>query len=345
MQERIFFMVRSRLRCVWKRLFWGTGSVLSTRVLSVPEIGGPADPENNGSFIILHCGILSGESGRACHAEGRVPVKHILITAENAEFQVIQSLKTNRVKRSKMGEIFIEGVESIKQAVGAGIELTRIITHDADRLSDWAKNLIEAHPGARTIDMSFDLYKKLCDREEPTELIVTAKTRHLSLGGLKLGDNPFVLIFDRPSDHGNFGSIIRSANSFNVDAVFIVGHAIDFYESKVIRASLGSVFHSKIVNIESMKELEDWIQVQKKANGITIVGTDSTGDVSLLDKALTKPIALVLGNEAKGMSVALKGLCDYIISIPISGAVNSLNVSCAGSIFLWDVYRNSAGKS
>jgi TrmH family RNA methyltransferase len=63
--------------------------------------------------------------------------------------------------------------------------------------------------------------------------------------------------------------------------------------------------------------------------------------VSLLRHPLIKPIAVVLGNEAKGMSVALKNLCDYIVSIPVSGAVNSLNVACAGSIILWDVYKNS----
>jgi tRNA G18 (ribose-2'-O)-methylase SpoU len=90
-----------------------------------------------------------------------------------------------------------------------------------------------------------------------------------------------------------------------------------------------------------MQEFEAWILNQKKINNLSIVGTDSTGDVSLLSHKLTKPIAIVLGNEAKGMSVALKNLCDYVVSIPTSGVVNSLNVANAGSILLWDVYRNS----
>jgi len=56
-------------------------------------------------------------------------------------------------------------------------------------------------------------------------------------------------------------------------------------------------------------------------------------------------IALILGNEAKGMSVALKELCDQLVRIPITGAVNSLNVACAGSILLWDIYRNDRRRS
>ena len=121
----------------------------------------------------------------------------------------------------------------------------------------------------------------------------------------------------------------------------MIGHGIDYYDPKVIRSSLGSVFHSQIVNIESMDHLNNWISDQKVKNNIQIVGTDSTGTVSLMTNKLKTPIALILGNEAKGMSVGLKEVCDFITKIPISGNVNSLNVSCAGSIFLWNIYQNS----
>lgn len=263
------------------------------------------------------------------------------ISAENAEFQIIESLKTNRTKRAKHKEIYIEGIESIKQAISAKLEITRIVFADRKKLSGWAQQLVSNYPNAKLIEMSEPLYKKLCDRDEPTEIVVTAKIDTATIDTITMSDTPCVLIFDRPSDHGNFGSIIRSANSFNVDAVFIVGHGIDYHDPKVIRSSLGSVFHSQIVNIESMDQLQQWIHEQKKNSNIQIVGTDSTGTVSLLHNELKKPIVLILGNEAKGMSVGLKEICDYITKIPISGNVNSLNVSCAGSIFLWDIYRNS----
>jgi tRNA G18 (ribose-2'-O)-methylase SpoU len=90
-----------------------------------------------------------------------------------------------------------------------------------------------------------------------------------------------------------------------------------------------------------MPEFEAWIAEQKRRNNLNVVGTDSTGDVSLMSHKLARPIAVVLGNEAKGISVALKNLCDYVVSIPVEGAVNSLNVASAGSIILWDVYKNS----
>ncbi|MBL8098436.1 MAG: hypothetical protein JNK81_04600 [Anaerolineales bacterium] len=266
---------------------------------------------------------------------------NLKISTENAEYQIIQALKLNRTKRHQLREVFIEGIESIKQAVSAELEITRIITADVNKLSLWSKDLIRKNQKAKIIEMSFDLYKSLCDKEEPSEILITAKIDFLTLDELKLPSQPFLLIFDRPSDFGNLGSLIRSANSFGVDAIFIIGHGVDIYDSKVIRSSLGSVFHSNIVLIQSMRDFEIWVSNQKKLNKLSIVGTDSTGDVSLLNHKLAKPIAIVLGNEAKGMSVALKSLCDYVVSIPLSGTVNSLNVANAGSILLWDVYKNN----
>lgn len=270
-------------------------------------------------------------------------MKKLLITTANAEYQVITSLKQNRTKRSKLGEIFVEGIESIKQAQRAGVEFTRIITSDFSGLSDWGKRFIADNPHAKVIEMSAPLYRELCDRDDPSELVVTAKVKAQGFWEIELPDRPCVLIFDRPSDHGNFGTILRSANSFDVDAVFVIGHAIDIYDPKVIRSSLGSIFHTNIAAVPSMEELQRWVTVQKEKSGLRLVGSDSTGSVSLQSHRLERPIALVLGNEAKGMSVALQELCDYIVSIPIAGNMNSLNVSCAGSILLWEIARNSAG--
>ena len=171
------------------------------------------------------------------------------VSAENAEFQIIQALKTNRAKRHKTHEVFIEGTECIRQALGAGLEFTRIIMGArVERLSDWAHTLIQTQAAATLIEMSPLLYASLCDRTNPSELLVTAKIKP-ETGNPVLPPAPCILVFDRPSDFGNLGSIIRSANAFGIDALFTVGHGGDVYEPKVIRASLGSVFYTQIRHI------------------------------------------------------------------------------------------------
>jgi TrmH family RNA methyltransferase len=267
-------------------------------------------------------------------------MNRIIINTENDEFQIIKSLKVNRIKRKKSREVFIEGIECIKQAMIAKVEITRIIIWDINNLSDWGKKTIRRHENAKIIEMSQRLYNTLSDKENPSELLATAKIKQNKLEDF-YAQNPYILLFDRPSDYGNLGSIIRSANAFNIDAIFIIGHGIDIYDPKVIRASLGSIFFTRIINIESMEILEKYIKEQKMKNSIKVIGTDSTGDVSLKNEKLNRPIMIILGNEAKGMSVGLRELCDKIIRIPMEGNTNSLNVSCAASIIMWETYKNT----
>jgi len=267
-------------------------------------------------------------------------MRKLSISAENAEFQIIRSLKLSREKRNKHNEIFIEGIECIKQAIASHIEITRIITADTENLSDWGKGLIDKNENARVIEMPERLYGSLCDKTVPSELVVTAGIKRQSLGDIS-PDNPFFVVFDRPSDYGNLGTTVRSANAFCVDGILIVGHGIDVYESRVIRASMGSVFSTNIVCVESMDTLTEYIENQKTKNNMLVIGTDSKGEASLAAVKIKRPVMVIIGNEAKGMSVKLKDLCDKIIKIPMGGKVNSLNVSCAASIVMWEVFKNS----
>ena len=263
----------------------------------------------------------------------------IKISTENAEYQIINSLKTNRVKRSKLNEAFIEGTECIKQAINAGWEATRIIIADRNRLSDWGKNIINTVQNAKIIEMSEKLFDDLSDKSSPSEMLMTIKIKRYSTGDID-AKQPFIIVMDRPGDCGNLGSIIRSANAFNADGVLIVGHGVDLYDSKTIRSSLGSLFFTKTALPESMDELLNFISEQKQKNNIEIIGTDSTGDVSLGEYRIKRPVMLVIGNEAKGMSVKLQEVCDRIIRIPMKGNVNSLNVSCAASILMWEAFKS-----
>jgi len=269
----------------------------------------------------------------------KLNMNRILIKTENAEYQIIQSLKLNRLKRNKSREIFIEGIECIKQAVNSNIEITRIIINGADNLSNWGKGIIEQYRDVKIVEMSNKLYNELTDKTNPSEMLITAKIKPNKIKDIQ-AENPFIILFDRPSDHGNLGSVIRSANAFNADGLFILGHAVDVYEPKVIRASLGSVFFTKIVTVESMEILDEYIKEQKMKNNMELIGTDSAGTVSVKDYKIKKPVMVVIGNEAKGMSVKLKEACDKIVKIPINGNVNSLNVSCAASIIMWEIFKN-----
>ena len=264
-------------------------------------------------------------------------MKLLRISKPNAEYQVISAIKSNRKKRKETGEIFVEGTESIKQLSKSGFPATRFICRNYRNLSDWAKGIVAGRPDAAVFELEESLYLALCDKTDPGELLVTAEMTVSPCEGLSVPGHPLILIMDRPGDKGNLGTIIRTANAFRIDAVIIIGHSVDVLDPKVIRTSLGAVFHTQIVQAESYSRLETLLTELKRETGLRVIGTDSGGDLRLSEYADHSPAAVILGNEAKGMSKKLQDLCDVTVSIPISGDVNSLNVSCAGSVILWHI--------
>jgi 23S rRNA (uridine2479-2'-O)-methyltransferase len=268
------------------------------------------------------------------------------ITERNDVFQVLCALKGNRRKRAELGEVFVEGIEAIKQALASSsARPEKLLFRDRGGLSDWAGGLVDRGVFAESIAMDAALYEELADREEPSEVMATFVCPRLSLGDIELPERPFIVIFDRPSDQGNLGSLIRSANAFGVDLFITHGHCVDLYEPKVIRSSLGAIFRTKALHVESFQELSLFLDGLKRSRGLVVAGTDSLAPLELGSRELEKagfgrPIALVLGNEAKGMSVRLKEKVDMAVRIPMVGEVNSLNVACAGTVLMWAASKN-----
>jgi len=268
-------------------------------------------------------------------------VKPLRITKANSTFQVLQALKENRSKRSELNEVFVEGVAAIKNAVRAGMSITRIVYHDHGALSDWARDLIAAHEKAQPIWLEKTLFDALSERNDPSELLVTIERETLELEQVRVPAHPFVVVVDRPGNRGNLGSIIRSANAFGADLIVTSGHGVDPFDPAVIRASIGSLFFTKVCHVESSGKLQVWIgAVRTRHPDLAVIGTDSQSDLSLGESAAVKrPLVLLIGNEAKGLSVRLQAMADRMIRIPMQGEVDSLNVACAASIVMYEVQK------
>ena len=264
------------------------------------------------------------------------------VRTRNATFQLLEALKRNRHKRNELGEVFIEGIEPIKQAVAAGRRVKRILCSDFPALSRWARALIDRVDYEEILQLDGDLYRTLAERGEPSEMMMTVADVALGLEDVALGPAPLVLVFDRPSDHGNLGTMIRSANAFGVDLVITTGHGVDVRDPKVIRASMGAVFHTPVVQVGSIATLESWLTRLRAHVNLAVLGTDSTGSTPNTTPLLRRPCALIMGNEALGMSAALRRLSDGMVAIPMQGKVDSLNVACAASILLWQILASSA---
>jgi len=150
-----------------------------------------------------------------------------------------------------------------------------------------------------------------------------------------LQQEPFLLVLDGVQDPHNLGACMRSAAAAGVQAVILPKDKSAPISAVTRKAASGAVESLAIFQVTNLART---LEILKKA-GIWIYGTAGEADTSLYDSKLTGPIALVLGSEGKGMRRQTSELCDHLIRIPLSGAIESLNVSVATGICLYEAVR------
>jgi TrmH family RNA methyltransferase len=147
------------------------------------------------------------------------------------------------------------------------------------------------------------------------------------------GDARLVAIGADVRDPGNAGTVIRCADAAGADAVVLAGHSVDPYNPKTVRASVGSLFH---LPVAVQPDPAAAVRAAQSA-GLQVLAADGHGDVDLFDadELLARPTAWLFGNEAWGLPAELRGLADHVVSIPIFGRAESLNLSTAAALCLY----------
>lgn len=262
------------------------------------------------------------------------------ITVRNARFQQLQTLITNRTKRGRAGEFLVQGVRPISMAVQHGWKI-RTLLYDADKpLSAWAEDLLRSTKAER-IAMAPALLAELSEKAEGSaEVLAVVEMPKDDLSRIEVHEAFLGVVFDRPTQPGNIGTILRSADAFGADGLIVTGHAADPYDPKSVRASTGSLFSVPAVRAPSHREVMDWVATQRaQGRPVAVVATDETGDAPLADADLTGPVLLLIGNETEGLSHAWREAADITVSIPMTGSASSLNASNAASIVLYEARR------
>jgi tRNA G18 (ribose-2'-O)-methylase SpoU len=268
----------------------------------------------------------------------------IRISSRNARFQQLQTLLTNRNKRHRAAEFIVQGVRPITMAVEHGWEI-RSLLYDAERhLSQWARGVLAAHPHVEHVKMAPDLLAELAEKDE-AELLAVVGMRPDTLDRIETGPDFLGVVFDRPTQPGNIGAIIRSADAFGADGVITTGHAADAYDPKAVRATTGSFFATPVVRAPSSAEVMAWVD-ERRAGGlpIVVVATDEHGDADVSAFDLTQPVLLLVGSETAGLTQAWRDAADVTLSIPMTGSASSLNAANAATVILYETHRQRLAK-
>lgn len=240
----------------------------------------------------------------------------IITSLNNPTIKEISKLK-NKKYRDLTNTYLVEGDHLVEEAYKNNL-LTKIIL-----LEDTICNY-----DIEKIYITKEVMKKLTELDTPNKIIgIVKKNTPLPIGNK-------ILILDNIQDPGNLGTIIRSSVAFDIDTIVLSPNTVDIYNPKVIRSTQGMIFYTNIITLE----LKEFINEIKTKN-YTIFGTDVRNGKNIKEITLPEKFALVLGNEGQGVSKEIESLCDDNIYIKMSSKCESLNVSVATSILLYEVYN------
>lgn len=270
------------------------------------------------------------------------------VFTKNACYQRFEVLKTNRNKRYKYNEFFVEGVRNINEAIKNGWQINSFIYTGKKALSGWAENILSSVKTDINYELTEPLMSDLSDKEDTSELLAIVKMRKDSFDQLKLSDNPILALFDRPSNKGNLGTILRSCDALGVEGLIITGHAVDLYDPEVIVSSMGSFFHVPAIRIAENSRIESFFaELKAKYSDFQIVGTTAHKQYPIDKVDLTRPTLFLIGNETDGLSSKYKDTCDILATIPMadSSSATSFNVGCAATVLFYEAARQRRASS
>ena len=275
--------------------------------------------------------------------EERTRMRTIDIFVRNNIYQHIEVLKKNRNKRHKHKEFFVEGVRNINAAIEKGWHIKSFI-YGKGHLSDWATDILRNTPTEINYCLHNNLAVELSSKTDTSELMAIIEMREDKeiLENLEVTDSTFMVLFDRPSNKGNLGTLIRSCDAFGVNLLILTGHSVDLYDPDVISSSMGSFFNLQVVRISNHDTLNHLLEVAKRQQpDFKLIGTTAHQADAIDHADLSLPLMLMVGNETAGLNKTYKALCDGLCTIPMDENANasSFNVSCAASIVMYEIRR------
>ena len=177
------------------------------------------------------------------------------------------------------------------------------------------------------------IFKEFSETSNPQGIIAVCRKKTFSIDEVieKNAGGIYILAEDL-NDPGNLGTIIRTADASGAAAVILSKGSVDLYNGKVLRSTMGSLFHIPVIENADIKQCIEKL----KKSGITVFAAHLKGDRTLYDCNFKNPSAFVIGNEARGLSDETSKICDVLLKIPMPGKAESLNAAVAASVMMYE---------
>ena len=250
---------------------------------------------------------------------------------QNPLIKNILKLQEKSRERKKQQLFIIEGKREVELAFKSDFEIESLL---------FISKKIEHHyikqfNAKEVIEITPEIYQKIAYRESTEGIIAVAKSKYINLKSLTFKNKyPLILVLEGIEKPGNIGAMIRSADAANIDAVILADPKTDHFNPNVIRSSVGGVFTKKIV-ISSSEEIIAFL----RQKNIKMYAATLQNSNKYTDEDYTEASAIIVGTEANGLTQIWRNHSIRNINIPMQGEIDSMNVSVAAAILLFEAKR------
>ena len=256
-----------------------------------------------------------------------------ITSLRNPKLKRLLTLQEKSSERRSSGLFVVEGRRELERCIATGFEAqTVFICPDFCQSGDF--DFTQCGKTPQIFELTKEVYGKVAYRGSTEGVIAEVRARHFGLEDLKLKPNPLLVVLESVEKPGNLGAVLRSADAAGADALLLCDSLADIYNPNAIRASLGTAFSVRTVACSSAEAIS-WL----KSKGIRILTAQLQDSSYYYDADMKKGCALVMGNEASGLSAAWREAADAHIKIPMLGIADSLNVSVSTAILLFEAVR------
>lgn len=252
-----------------------------------------------------------------------------IIESKNNTF--IKDLRKLKEKKYRNGnnKFLVEGWKLIEEALKGSWHIEYVLFNERD--SKEIDKIIDLLPqNTEAIKVSEDVIKSISSTENPQGIVGVINKRNMEM---EIEDG-FYILLDKVQDPGNIGTIIRTAHASGAKGVILTKGTADIYNEKVLRSTMGSIFHIPII------ESEKFVTLLKERGYIFIVSSLQSEE-NFFDVNLKGNTVICVGNEGNGVSEEIYDLADVKVKIPMPGGAESLNVSIASAIMMFEIVRQN----
>ncbi len=258
-----------------------------------------------------------------------------IASVQNPFIKSLVQLQEKSKARKQSGNFLIEGIREIELAIKGNYEIeTILICFEVIDKHFVIPSAVEGNQSFNTIEISKEVYQKLAYRDTTEGILAVAKIKNHELKDLKLQKKPLVLVMESIEKPGNIGAMLRTCDAAKVDAVIIANPKTDLYNPNIVRSSVGCIFTNQIAT-GTTEEVIEFLQKEK----INFYSATLQNSTQYHTQNYTKPTALVVGTEATGLTELWREKSTQNIIIPMQGEIDSMNVSVAAAILIFEAKR------